>query len=666
MATQPTNNAVPSESPRDLKFNAGKIDEFVTSLALKYQDRFGGEHYTIEGLRWLAQQAIAEFGWIPVGTFQAGATLTLPNQILKDTTDGEYYRWDGTLPKNVPAGSTPANSGGVGDGKWVSVGDAYLRNELNMVTRTFATVAEMVAKGGLVGQRAITLGYYTAGDGGGAEYIITSGAPAQDYTDAGSVVLDSTKFAKLIQKESMDLKQFGVKPSDRAFAASNDIFIAQAITRSRFGFTRITISDVIYIKKPLVFEYYHHMEGKVIGSDASFTPRFVKIDNSSSGIAPLAYPGVSDTVPYDVDAGIILKRQNAAADFCRGVTLKNFLIQSELKSLWAVYAPHAADFDIDIDSRGFNGGIRGNVNFLFRYAGRHVGLGANAADQTTAIGLWFSHFSTVLDCGNSGNFRLSFNNFNRGMQTEYFGNGVLDRCTFESIKKQVTGAPTSFAFFTTDSSFTGQISCESSSTCIVRAGNNSNIDITLSSVFHVTQDDTSEGLIHVLSGGRLTLRPSFIMADAANTKIINESGGYLDIAANTRMSNISITNLDNYRYKDRGFGFSQTGATTATSYASGAEVTFASLVGVAKAALSGGTVQFSSPALVKITLVARGISSGSVVFGLNGTQSESLGPGQQSVLVTPVVSGDVLNVKAASALTLATNGGIKLMIEPVF
>lgn len=31
MATTPTNLPVPSESPRDLKFNAGKIDEFVTS-----------------------------------------------------------------------------------------------------------------------------------------------------------------------------------------------------------------------------------------------------------------------------------------------------------------------------------------------------------------------------------------------------------------------------------------------------------------------------------------------------------------------------------------------------------------------------------------------------------------------------------------------------------
>lgn len=130
MATQPTNLPVPSESPRDLKFNAGKVDEFVTSLVNTYVDRFGNEHYTIEGLRWLAQQAISQYGWVPIGTFQAGATLTLPNQILKDETDGEYYRWDGALPKMVPSGSTPSSSGGTGIGSWVSVGDAALRSML--------------------------------------------------------------------------------------------------------------------------------------------------------------------------------------------------------------------------------------------------------------------------------------------------------------------------------------------------------------------------------------------------------------------------------------------------------------------------------------------------------------------------------------------------------
>lgn len=135
MTTQPTNLPVPSESPRDLKFNAGKIDEFVTSMAREYIDRFGDAHYTIEGLRWVAQQTIASFGYITLKSFQLGAPLpnnelTLPNQVLQDETDGEYYRWDGAFPKTVAVGSTPASTGGVGLGAWLSVGDSSLRGDL--------------------------------------------------------------------------------------------------------------------------------------------------------------------------------------------------------------------------------------------------------------------------------------------------------------------------------------------------------------------------------------------------------------------------------------------------------------------------------------------------------------------------------------------------------
>lgn len=127
MSTTPTNLSVPSEKPQDLKFNAGKIDEFVTSISQQYIDRFGQAHYTIEGLRWVAQQAIAAFGYITLDSFENGNTLTLPNQVLRLEATGEYYRWDGTFPKVVPTGSTPESTGGIGKGAWLSVGDAAAR-----------------------------------------------------------------------------------------------------------------------------------------------------------------------------------------------------------------------------------------------------------------------------------------------------------------------------------------------------------------------------------------------------------------------------------------------------------------------------------------------------------------------------------------------------------
>ncbi|MEG6219957.1 hypothetical protein UXP54_11355 [Enterobacter hormaechei] len=123
MTTQPTNLPVPSESPRDLKFNAGKIDEFVTSLALQYIDRFGNAHYTIEGLKQLVLQQIYNLGWNTVGTFQDGAIISAAGDIIQDEVTGIWYRWDdlSTLPKSVPAGSTPDSTGGVGEGKWLAV-----------------------------------------------------------------------------------------------------------------------------------------------------------------------------------------------------------------------------------------------------------------------------------------------------------------------------------------------------------------------------------------------------------------------------------------------------------------------------------------------------------------------------------------------------------------
>lgn len=130
MATTPTNKPIPSEDPRDLKFNAGKIDEVVNSDAHYYTDRFGVRRWTIAGFQYTAEEAIRNYGYITMDSFEDGATLTLPNQTLRYKATGEYYRWDGEFPKTITAGSTPETAGGIGLGAWVSVGDASLRSAL--------------------------------------------------------------------------------------------------------------------------------------------------------------------------------------------------------------------------------------------------------------------------------------------------------------------------------------------------------------------------------------------------------------------------------------------------------------------------------------------------------------------------------------------------------
>lgn len=180
MTTTPTQLPVPSEKPQDLKFNAGKIDEFVTSMGWTYTDRFGNKHYTISGINYLAQQVMSAFGYITLSgvSFTTGATISNPNEVLFNEGDNEYYKWTGSFSsgsKVVPANSTPESTGGVGAGKWLGVSDATLRGELSRADgerlvgccpdiATLRTIEPQNAN-----QRITVLGYYsdTPGMGGG-------------------------------------------------------------------------------------------------------------------------------------------------------------------------------------------------------------------------------------------------------------------------------------------------------------------------------------------------------------------------------------------------------------------------------------------------------------------------------------------------------------------
>lgn len=62
------------------------------------------------------------------GSFNTGVVVNTKNELVV-FTDGKY-RWDGALPKVVPAGSTPDSTGEVKLGAWVGVGVASLKSEL--------------------------------------------------------------------------------------------------------------------------------------------------------------------------------------------------------------------------------------------------------------------------------------------------------------------------------------------------------------------------------------------------------------------------------------------------------------------------------------------------------------------------------------------------------
>ncbi|EPP4754307.1 hypothetical protein ACURKV_002261 [Morganella morganii] len=280
MATIPTQNAVPSEAPRDLKFNSGKIDEFVTSLEHEYKDRFGRCHMTIEGMKWMFDQLVLRFkvdmnqaiisaGYITVDSFQQGAQLpnneiTQRNQILRDETTGEYYRWDGDLPKVVTAGSTPESTGGIGKGVWIDIGGANLRTDLKAdngftfvggltenYLRVFDNVAEMVSETSLpLGATVKTRGYYTINDGGEAEYTVTNAA-ANGITD---IALSNGLTASMLTYGDVDIRTVGaVRDTDigSILVSMQDISRVKTVVIPGYSFD---CNKKINVKKNFLFK----------------------------------------------------------------------------------------------------------------------------------------------------------------------------------------------------------------------------------------------------------------------------------------------------------------------------------------------------------------------------------------------------------------------------
>lgn len=101
----------------------------TVDLAKEYADAAGSSAVSAKDSEDEARRISASVkaglrGYITRRSFEKGFNVTTWSEVLLWEEDGEYYRWDGDLPKTVPAGSTPASTGGVGLGAWVSVGDA--------------------------------------------------------------------------------------------------------------------------------------------------------------------------------------------------------------------------------------------------------------------------------------------------------------------------------------------------------------------------------------------------------------------------------------------------------------------------------------------------------------------------------------------------------------
>ncbi|MDF3863452.1 SGNH/GDSL hydrolase family protein [Pseudomonas denitrificans (nom. rej.)] len=126
-----TGNAVEpngSSDPRDLFDNAGNLDLAVNGQAVSWTDRTGKSRKSFAGMEADFQTALANTGYIYVGPYAAGLSLTLPNQVFDRA--GEFWRAKPgvTLPLTL-TGTWATDQNNV-----VSVGDAALRSELAAIT----------------------------------------------------------------------------------------------------------------------------------------------------------------------------------------------------------------------------------------------------------------------------------------------------------------------------------------------------------------------------------------------------------------------------------------------------------------------------------------------------------------------------------------------------
>ena len=150
----PLTDPVPSSSFDVLERNVQDTDKFVNQETGTFTNRVGKEIKPIPVIEAEANAAVISLGWHQVGLFADGFTYTLQNDIAKDGS-GDWYRWNGSLPKVVNAGILPSSDANFvkidykshaelsdrnpSDGSAHNAADIKLSDQLNLSSVSFVT-----------------------------------------------------------------------------------------------------------------------------------------------------------------------------------------------------------------------------------------------------------------------------------------------------------------------------------------------------------------------------------------------------------------------------------------------------------------------------------------------------------------------------------------------
>lgn len=245
-----------------------------------------GDVPTIAKLIKEVEDAVLEVGYIPSGTFSAGATITQINQVLSDGTS--YWRWDGALPKTVTAGSVPTPTG---VGSWILINDGGLRDALAAADST----------------------------------VLVANIPANIIADKVSAQVSTIDFSLTNNNaDGLRAAKLNAPQSNPTYYGSSEYINGTDDTRGIFNYANFA-GQTAGSSAPIAFTYHNYTDGRNLQIDNVGSGTIVTLKNARN---PTRRP---DKASDYVGSGNFI-------DFLRddgaGATIWEAFINKDMKIVW--------------------------------------------------------------------------------------------------------------------------------------------------------------------------------------------------------------------------------------------------------------------------------------------------------------------------------------------